>query len=60
MKHDWEDQHDTLTLGQQLGGWVRRKCKNCGATQELEKTYWWGRLASRRWEPLVGRCKGKQ
>ncbi len=55
--HDWEDMHDTLTLGQQIGGWERRKCRNCGAVQELEREYAWMRQVSKRWLPLVGRCK---
>lgn len=37
-----------------------RVCTKCGARQELEVDYAWGRVVSRRWMPLVGRCPGKK
>lgn len=35
-----------------------RTCSTCGAAQEYVVEQSWGRVVSRRWLPLVGRCKG--
>lgn len=34
-----------------------RKCRNCGAIQHMTRDHSWGRVISRQWLPLVGRCK---
>lgn len=36
-----------------------RRCENCGVVQQLHKDYSWGKVISRKWLPLVGRCKGE-
>lgn len=53
MKHNW---HDT-TKG--LVSSPERTCRNCGKSQTQYEQTAWGRIISRRWEPLVGRCEGK-
>lgn len=57
MAHDWFDPRTTvydLMMGEE-----ERECHNCGAKQTLIITQLWGRVSrgTRRWEPLVGRCK---
>lgn len=36
-----------------------RVCELCGKGQELVVEHAWGRVVSRRWLPLVGRCTGR-
>lgn len=53
MVHRWEETRPTQMLGD-----FGRRCKTCGAEQHVERTYWWGRIASTKWRPLAGRCSG--
>ena len=34
-----------------------RRCTNCGKVQQLYRDQLWGRVVSRQWLPLAGRCK---
>lgn len=53
MGHRWEETAPTQMLGD-----FGRRCTTCGAEQHIEREYWWGRIASTKWRPLVGRCPG--
>lgn len=55
MKHDFYDPRPNgpeLLLGPPT-----RQCRNCGKKQELNVEWEWMRIVSRRWLPLIGRCK---
>lgn len=55
MKHAWQD---TTPSGVENWGAPRqRMCSNCGKVQKLNIEHAWMRVVSRRWEPLVGRCR---
>ena len=54
MKHGWDH---VSRMQQDLAGMYLRRCRHCGAEQELQRDYAWGRQVSRTWRPLVGRCK---
>lgn len=54
VKHEWVDNREGID---QLTKEEQRRCVNCGAVQTLEREYWYMRVVSRRWMPLVGRCK---
>ncbi|SOC26749.1 hypothetical protein SAMN05428964_105198 [Thalassospira xiamenensis] len=58
MKHDWE-RHipETMTQAESLLAEPIRRCNNCGAVQQLERTTAWGRTVLKHWLPLAGRCK---
>lgn len=55
MRHDWHDPRPNSI--EFLMAPAFRKCRNCGAEQELDITHEWMRIVSRRWVPLVGRCR---
>jgi hypothetical protein len=54
VAHEWERIIPGMA---DFGKGERRKCKRCGAVQELYVSYRWQRVDKRRWLPLVGRCK---
>lgn len=49
--HVWIDHGPVVLLGSK-----RRRCSECGAIQEWDPIYAWGRIVKRQWRPLVGRC----
>ena len=57
MKHDWTMIRKTMATFLDPD---KRKCRHCGVEQELHIEQQWMRVVSRRWLPLVGRCKGKK
>lgn len=58
MRHNWYDPRANNDVGRMA--YEFRRCHNCGKQQTEVKEYAWQRLVSRRWEPLVGRCKGSK
>jgi hypothetical protein len=50
VKHAW-------VYCEKLQADTTRTCKVCGAKQTYNKEYLWGRVVSRQWIPLVGRCR---
>jgi hypothetical protein len=56
VKHAWEDVKQGI---EGISNYGKRRCSNCGAEQIKYDTQDWGRITGYRWEPLVGRCKGK-
>lgn len=54
MRHEWENSRPNTPSG--FMGPEKRRCKNCGMNQYLYKDQSWGRIVSRQWLPLVGRC----
>lgn len=59
MRHEWASYtHPEWGPGQCLMGNPHRQCQLCGAVQQQVTEHVWMRVASRRWLPLVGRCKG--
>lgn len=59
MKHNWYP-YPYDTPGENLMGERRRICKNCNTVQIQVTEYWYGRIASRKWMPLAGRCKPRK
>jgi hypothetical protein len=57
MKHQWAVIDDTQDKVSKYGWEPMRICKICGATQQIYREQSWGRVTSRRWLPLVGKCK---
>ncbi len=57
MAHDWISPRRTVADFLKPEA---RVCSLCGARQELYVDQEWGRVVSRRWLPLVGRCRGKK
>ena len=55
MAHEWESANTPGALGFLES--PRRRCRNCAKTQTLVTRHWYMRIASKRWEPLVGRCE---
>lgn len=60
MKHNWEILTATQADVAAYGWEERRRCTNCGLVQQIERDTMWMRTVSKRWRPLVGRCKGRQ
>jgi hypothetical protein len=56
-KHDWAPP-EYANPAEAYQAPEERICGLCGARQQLERDYWWGRIVGRRWRPLVGRCPG--
>lgn len=56
MKHNWID-NNSKDYNRILEDKMR-KCINCGEEQVFVSTGTWMRIGQRRWEPLVGKCKG--
>ena len=59
MKHEWEH-YTPEDLYEQMGSNGARKCRLCGKVQKKIAQYLWMRVTGYRWEPLIGKCKGKQ
>lgn len=59
MKHDWEMQPATLANVTKYGWEPRRRCRNCGKTQQKVAITAWMKVTGYQWYPLVGRCKPK-
>jgi hypothetical protein len=59
MRHDWEMLPSSLADVCKHGWDPRRRCKNCGVTQQRYTETAWMRVTGYRWLPLVGRCKPK-
>ncbi len=57
MRHKWKNVHGSEP--RDIGTHGRRICESCGVEQEKFAQQVWGRVTGYRWEPLVGRCKGK-
>jgi hypothetical protein len=57
VKHIWEDYRPNDIM-KQMSAYGHRRCKLCGATQDLNSQTLWMRVKGYRWEPKVGRCKG--
>lgn len=55
MKHDWFDPRPNSPENFLAENF--RRCYHCGAEQTYSIEHVWGRIESRRWEPLVGRCR---
>lgn len=56
MKHEWQ------ILDEGMIGMISspiRKCSHCNLTQRKRTLTNWMRVVGYKWEPLVGRCKGK-
>jgi hypothetical protein len=57
VKHEWFDPRSPRDPGRLSV--EHRRCRNCAREQTLVVKTAWMRIVSRRWLPLVGRCRSK-